>query len=443
MTRTFFSTLLSLSLLALIGLSGCIQDTCTEERRYYAYEPVYLSFDDLRASVQSEASRDLKQPGKLYFKDQFIYITEVNEGVHVYNNQNPSDPQAVGFIQVPGIRDLAIKGNVLYVDSYTDLVAIDITDPLAVEEVNRELDVFPYGSTHPGLWADPSQGVAIDWVETQIEQEIDCSTGWGGGGWNLRNSFLENDVALGSVSSFASNSDFAASPTPQGPSSGPGQGGSMARFTLVGDFLYCVTDFNLLPFGVSDESNPTRQTQVNIGWGIETIFPMKDHLFIGSQTGMFIYDLDNPRSPGYVSEFQHVRACDPVVVEGDWAYVTLRNGEDNTCNGFTNQLDVVNIENLAEPFLFQSFSMFNPHGLGIRDDVLFICDGEDGLKVYDATEKSEIDNNLLAHFPDINAVDVIPLENILLMIGADGFYQYDYSDLQNIREISQIPIVRE
>jgi hypothetical protein len=48
--------------------------------------------------------------------------------------------------------------------------------------------------------------------------------------------------------------------------------------------------------------------------------------------------------------------------------------------------------------------------------------------------------NQLAKFPGIQAYDVIPLGTSLLMIGNDGFYQYDYSDLKNIRQISVIKV---
>ena len=74
---------------------------------------------------------------------------------------------------------------------------------------------------------------------------------------------------------------------------------------------------------------------------------------------------------------------------------------------------------------------------------LFICDGDAGLKVYNVADKYHIDDNQIASFPNINAYDVIPLGDYLFMIGDDGFYQYDYSDLQNIYQVSFIPVVAE
>jgi hypothetical protein len=84
--------------------------------------------------------------------------------------------------------------------------------------------------------------------------------------------------------------------------------------------------------------------------------------------------------------------------------------------------------------------MFNPHGLGIDGDLLFICDGNAGLKVYNKTDPMAILSNQLAHFADFNTYDVIPYNGVLMLIGSGGIYQYDYSDPTNLTLLSQIPI---
>ena len=127
-----------------------------------------------------------------------------------------------------------------------------------------------------------------------------------------------------------------------------------------------------------------------------------------------------------------------MVVEGDRAYVTLRSG--NLCGGNQDLLEVINIADKYDPKRLFSFSMTRPYGLGIDRGTLFVCEGEYGLKVYDATYESSITSHLIAAFPGINAFDVIPLEDYLFMIGDDGFYIYDYSDLQNITILGSLPI---
>ena len=218
----------------------------------------------------------------------------------------------------------------------------------------------------------------------------------------------------------------------------PGLGGSMARFTIASNTLYVVDQSSLNRFNISSPANPVATGTSYIGRNIETIFPYKNHLFIGSTDGMYIYNINNPDNPAYVSTYIHGTACDPVVVDDNYAYITLRSG--TPCNTTFNQLEVVNIQNLASPTLTVTVPMTNPHGLGKDGDQLFICDGADGLKVYNAANVNTIAANQVAHFTNIQATDVIPFNNTLMMIGSDGLYQYDYSNISNITLLSRIPV---
>jgi len=156
---------------------------------------------------------------------------------------------------------------------------------------------------------------------------------------------------------------------------------------------------------------------------------------------MSIFDLASPDQPLLLSTYEHVSSCDPVVVSGKYAYVTLYNGD--ICHMNTNELQVIDITQLKSPQLYKKYSMVNPHGLGIDKNVLFICDGNDGLKIFDATDPDNITARQLAHYPGINARDIIPFENIAIVIGTDGLYQYDYSKLTNIKLLSKINISRQ
>ena len=155
---------------------------------------------------------------------------------------------------------------------------------------------------------------------------------------------------------------------------------------------------------------------------------------------MFIYDNSNPIHPTFLSEFQHSRACDPVFVSGNHAYVTLRSG--TWCDGFTNQLDVINIEDLTNPYEVASYPMDNPHGLSIKDDVLYLCEGESGLKVFNIEDVNNIDGNRIDEVKDFNTYDAISIPNkeVLLVVGEDGLYQFDTSEPSNLKELSVISV---
>jgi hypothetical protein len=424
MKRKIRASLILAAAIPVFVFTGC-QDRYLQT--YVVNNPVYMSYDELRVAVRDTTPVNITAPGKIYLLGDFLFVNEVREGIHVIDNSDPSDPEVISFIRIPGNIDLAIKNNILYADSYVDLVAIDISDLDEIREVARFEDVFSYSlppyepMTRLGM-VDESQGVVVDWVTEEVTEEVERHSYqysiWPGA--IMRNEFMSLDASFG------------------GSESATGTGGSMARFIIYRDILYTIDNSDLHMFDISDELSPIAAGNSSIGWNIETVFIAHDHLFIGSTTGMYIYDLADPTDPQWVSTYWHVTSCDPVVVEGNYAYVTLRTG--NFCEGDVNQLDIVDIHKLSSPFKIKSYPMHNPHGLGIDKGTLFICDGEAGLKVYDAKDPLQLNNNLIAHFSEINTFDVIPLSDHLIMIGEEGLYQYDYADLSDIELLSMIPI---
>lgn len=189
----------------------------------------------------------------------------------------------------------------------------------------------------------------------------------------------------------------------------------MARFAVVDDYLYCVDYNQLYVFDIGDAARPRFVSRVQIGWGIETIFPYEDYLFIGGQNGMFIYSRSNPRNPQYVSTFQHVRACDPVVVEGSLAYVTLRGG--TRCGTVVSALHIVTVADLFKPKLLVSHPLPQPMGLDVRNKIAYVCDDSTGVYVLDTSNPANIRE--LARITDKPGYDTI-LENELLIVVSES-----------------------
>ncbi len=218
-----------------------------------------------------------------------------------------------------------------------------------------------------------------------------------------------------------------------GGSGSSGQGGSLARFTIRGNYLYTVDMQYLKVFDISNDQSPEYRKKINAGFDIETIFSRDETLFLGSQSGMYIYDISAPANPVKISHYEHIVSCDPVVADDRYAYVTLHS-EDNMCGRTTNELQIVDISDLKDPYKIKSYDMYSPRGLGIDGNILFVCD--DGLKVYDASNVRKLK---LKHHFDIVAHDVIPADGNLFVIGSDGFYQYEY-DNDTISLLSQIEV---
>ncbi len=405
---------------------GCLKDDCERKLTYTRVEPVYKTLDELHTGTAVvEGPRTLGNTGVLYYYNSKIYINERGEGIHVIDNADPKNPVNTAFIAIPGNESFAIKNGILYASSYIDLLAIDLSSQ---QVVGRTESVFP------PLWEDLANNqVAVSYKETKVTEEVDCDTY--SNFYNRNGEFIdfvgggmEGDFALQN----ASNDNNL--------SGGTGIGGSMARFTIVGDYLYVVDQSSLDVFSLSNPSQPSATNTVEMGWGIETIFPYQDKLFIGSNAGMYIFDNSNPSAPNLLSKFEHARACDPVFVKDNYAYVTLRSGTE--CEGFTNQLDLIDITNLTSPFLVKTFQMQNPHGLSISGNNLFLCEGAFGLKSFDITDPTTLGQHLLDHEANLHAFDAISLngqQSLLMVIGEDGLYQYNTEDPADLKFLSKIP----
>jgi hypothetical protein len=409
---------MTIAALALLTMQGCMKDSC--RRTYTLYQPIFKTLKQVREEMKSTAPQALKNTGKLNVFGNYIFLNEVGKGIHVIDNANPSAPKNIGFINIPNNIDLAIKGSYLYADSYSDIIVFDISNPVSVKPVKFMDNVMKEKNVYWNSLSNSPDSVKVVVGYTQKDTTVDCNT------YSIWSSCSSCSAlaSSGSASSF-----YAAAPQ-------TGTGGSMASFTIVNNYLYTVGSASLYSIDISNPQNPQQTSVKNMGWGIETIYPFQNRLFIGSRTGMFIYDLSNPSSPTAQGQFRHVNSCDPVIADGQYAYVTLRNG--TACNTVINELNVLDVSNLSAPVLKARHNLTNPHGLAKYGNILLICDGRDGLKIYNAA--SPLNLQLLKTIPGMETFDVIAMNNRAIVVAKDGLYQYDYSNPSNPLLLSKIAV---
>lgn len=164
---------------ALLGLglfifsAACTPVDDVETTEQSVYKPLLMTRDQLNNSVAFQPARELKNPGKIYYKDGYIFVNERYKGVHIINNQNPKNPQNIAFISVPGCIDMAMKGNLLYVDNAVDLVTIDLSNTQNPVIASRLTDVFPESTPPDGQTPKeefraehrPVNTVIVEWVK--------------------------------------------------------------------------------------------------------------------------------------------------------------------------------------------------------------------------------------------------------------------------------------
>ncbi len=417
-SKQLLRSFIAVFLLLAIGFSACIKDECKQHHTYTYYVPIYKTNEEVRANIRSNAPKEIENPGKIYKYGNYILLNDVDRGIHVINNTNPAAPAKVAFIDIPGNVDLAVKDGILYADLYTDLVAINISDPMNAR-VEKVIDgVFPERRWSNGfVWNNNPNVTLAGWIKKDTTVVQDCESG-----------LMWMDAMSPGV--FFSTASSGSNSTPIG------TGGSMARFTVMNQRLYTVGYSNLGVFNISDPGQPAQTNDISLGWRVETIYPFKNKLFIGSAAGMFIYNVGNPDAPTRDAEFQHAEACDPVIADDTHAFITLRSGV--SCENTVNQLEIVRLNNFVNPALVKVYPMNNPHGLSKSGNTLFICDGSQGLKVYDAGDVNNL--QLLTTIGDMNAYDVIAQNNIALVVAKEGLLQYDYSNPSTLRLLSKIQI---
>ncbi len=137
--------------------------------------PVYMSYQQLRASFAVEAARPPDQLGRIYLYREFIFLNERNQGLHVIDNTDPSAPVNIGFLRIPGNTEVAIRDGYLYADSYVDLITLDLNDPQDIRLVSRQEDIFPhdafqsipYNISFSRYDTDASLGVVVGYQLTE------------------------------------------------------------------------------------------------------------------------------------------------------------------------------------------------------------------------------------------------------------------------------------
>lgn len=411
---TGFAVSCTILCFTVIAFWGCIKDKVT--KTYTIERPIYKPLTEVLAAVNGNAAEPVRSAGKLYIKGTYIFLNEVDKGIHVIDNTNPSHPVQTAFLSIPGNRDMAVKGNILYADMYASLLAIDISDIHHVS-IKKSISRFFMNRLfyNHGVYID-SNRVLVDLIKKDTTITV------------------EPNPQLYTLNSCANCSFYAQSNANALQSgSSTGTAGSMAAMVLLNNYLYAITGTRQVDIvNISDAASPALSGTMNPGADLQTIYPFKDKLFLGSAIGMYIMDVSDPVHPKSAGQFSHVRACDPVVTDGTYAYVTLHTG--TRCGGTFNELEVLNVQNVLNPTLVKIYPLSKPTGLCKDGDLLFVCDGSNGVKLYDASNVSDL--KLLQQIKCNDPYDVIATNNHALVVTKEGLYQYDYSNPRQIKQLS-------
>jgi len=131
------------------------------------YRPIYATENEV--AVKTLPPREIEEAGKIYVINDFLLVVEKLEGVHLFDNTNPENPKNLGFLQIAGNNDIAVRDNLLYADQASNLLAIDISDLNNIKIASTIKNVFPFGATYPNVQGsyfecpDPAKGIVVGW----------------------------------------------------------------------------------------------------------------------------------------------------------------------------------------------------------------------------------------------------------------------------------------
>ena len=314
-----------------------------------------------------------------------LLVSDRYTGLHIYDVTNLGAPRKVLTIPFSYNVSSAVKGDVIYTNDDNQLVALRLTDD-SYTVVARIGVKYSSGAIHAPLDGDES------------------------------------------FSCFCATGEFNSAPTPS-PS-----GSSYATFAVVDDQLYRVENSSLLVYDITRPDKPSRYARVDVGWDIETLHPSPNLLFIGGRNGMYIFDRADPLHPTQISKIEHARACDPVVVSGSTAFVTLRGG--NRCGMAPNELLCVSIKEPAKPAVIGQMGMTTPYGLAVKNSQLYVSHGGNGYSLLSVSSPNEpkIEKTWAAE----PTRDFIWSGNTLFVLSEKNVSIYDVTEPLNPKLLSRV-----
>jgi len=157
----------------LIIFTSCLPPLMEEKKEPVSgYIPIYGSV--LAKQIKLLDNQVIQKPGKIYTYGSYLLINEINRGIHVYNNADPSNPRPKGFIEIVGNTDMAIKDDVLYVNHMGNLVSLKVADFETLEKTgelkisNWFLGVPPPSQSYFECIV-PENGLVIGWKQETLQ----------------------------------------------------------------------------------------------------------------------------------------------------------------------------------------------------------------------------------------------------------------------------------
>ena len=145
-------------LVLVLVLSGC-ENSFEDIYRYSKVisqskeYPVYLDMSDI-GKIQVKSSLPQVAPFKIVSNDKYYFVGEMLKGIHVYEKKAGS-VSYLCFIECGFIKDFEVAGNRLFCNNFTDMVVLDVSNPLQTNVLHRQKNHFNRFTSYKEEWNIP------------------------------------------------------------------------------------------------------------------------------------------------------------------------------------------------------------------------------------------------------------------------------------------------
>ncbi|MBK8566267.1 MAG: hypothetical protein IPN76_23745 [Saprospiraceae bacterium] len=380
-------------------------------------------------AIVAESPRPIQAPGRVVSDGAYLFINEKGKGIHLINNADPRNPIKTGFLAIPGNYNFMVNNGILYANSYVDLLVFElaslapgtIADQLPHQPTSRLQHVF-----HAFWQNETSDEVAFTYTAVPTTEVLDC------GSYGEYVSNNEGQLVDISQKQIFSGNEFAVVNSLDSTTNFDGisnllSEATIAQFTILDGKLYAINKDNLEVYDLINPIQPEPLATHNLGIGGIRLLNYENKLAVAFNGGIFVYEVANTAVPSIGYSIPNASACDPIAFKDGLAFVSKN--IDSGCLSEENELIVTEIPEINTSSSGREYPMSDPRGLSFREDLLFFCDGSDGLKIFDVSNVAQVTQNMVAHFKDLNAYDVLTMpspSNLIIVVGTDGIYQYDF-----------------
>lgn len=153
-------------------LAACEVENTTPDIKVWGYKPIYGN-QPTASDVYLDAPQTVGKKGRMYFKDNYLLLINEGNGVHIIDNSNPDNPQNIKFLAAKGIRNIAIKDSVMFLEMGNTLMSVVLNDleTVTVLETKNGYFKIPEFPSQVGVQFecyDANKGYLLGWQADSI-----------------------------------------------------------------------------------------------------------------------------------------------------------------------------------------------------------------------------------------------------------------------------------